>query len=132
MMISTKGRYALRVLIDLAEHHNGSYISMKSVAERQELSLKYMEKILPLLVSAGFVESVQGRGGGYRLVRKPQEYTIGEILRQAEGSLAPVACLECTPAGCRRTETCKTLPLWRGLDKVVNEYLDSITLADLA
>lgn len=131
MMISTKGRYALRVMIDLAEHYDGNYISMKSVAERQEISLKYMEKILPLLVSAKFVEGVHGRGGGYRLTRKPEEYPAGEILRQTEGDLAPVACLECGAEKCDRMADCRTLPLWEDLNKVVNQYLDGVTLADL-
>lgn len=137
MMVSTKGRYALRVMIDLAEHYDGNYISMKSVAERQEISLKYMEKILPLLVSAKFIEGVHGRGGGYRLIKDPKDCLVGDILRQTEGSLAPVACLgSCSgnseqPFECKRTADCRTLPLWAGLDKVINEYLDSVTLADL-
>lgn len=131
MMISTKGRYALRVMIDLAEHYDGNYISMKSVAERQEISLKYMEKILPPLVAAQLVEGVHGRGGGYRLTRKPEEYPIGEILRQTEGDLAPVSCLECGAQQCARSAECRTLPLWEGLDKVINQYLNSVTLADL-
>jgi len=131
MMISTRGRYALRVMIDLAEHYDGSYISMKSVADRQEVSLKYMEKILPLMVSAGLVEGVHGRGGGYKLTRKPEEYTINEILSVTEGNLAPVSCLEPGAELCTRKDQCRTLSLWVGLDKVVSEYLDGIRLSDL-
>ena len=130
-MVSTRGRYALRVMIDLAEHDNGKYISMKSVAERQGISLKYMEKILPLLVSANLIEGVHGRGGGYKLTRKPEEYTVNEILGPAEGTLAPVACLEEGSQLCTRKDQCRTLPLWVGLDKVVTEYLDGIHLSDL-
>ncbi len=131
MMISTKGRYALRVMIDLAENSHGEYVSMKSIAERQELSLKYIEKILPLLVADKLIEGVHGRGGGYRLTREPQEYRASEILRVAEGDLAPVACLECDAEKCERMDDCRTLPLWKGLDKVINDYLDNYSLADL-
>ena len=130
-MVSTRGRYALRVMIDLAEHDNGKYISMKSVAERQGVSLKYMEKILPLLVSANLIEGVHGRGGGYKLTRNPEEYTVNEILSVAEGTLAPVACLEEGAPLCDRKDQCRTLPLWAGLDKVVSEYLNGIHLSDL-
>lgn len=131
MMVSTRGRYALRVMIDLAEHSDGKYMAMKSVAERQEISLKYLEKILRLLVSANLVEGVQGKGGGYRLTRAPQEYPISEILQLTEGSLAPVACLECGAEQCKRAGDCRTLPMWRELDRLINEYLGNITLADL-
>ena len=131
MMISTRGRYALRVMIDLAEHGNGRYIAMKSVAERQEISLKYMEKILRLLVGARLVEGVQGKGGGYRLTRPPRDYPVSEILTLTEGTLAPVACLECGAAPCQRAAECRTLPLWRKLDKLINDYLSTVTLADL-
>lgn len=130
-MVSTRGRYALRVMIDLAEHDNGKYISMKSVAERQGVSLKYMEKILPLLVSANLIEGVHGRGGGYKLTRNPEEYTVNEILSVAEGTLAPVACLEEGAQLCDRKDQCRTLPLWAGLDKIVSEYLNGIHLSDL-
>ena len=130
-MISTKGRYAIRVLLDLAEHHNGSYIPMKEVAARQEISLKYIERIMPALKTAGLVASVHGIGGGYRLTREPEEYTVGEILRLTEGSLAPVACLECGAKPCSRAPHCPTLPVWSELDKVINGYLDGVTLADL-
>jgi len=131
MMISTRGRYALRVMIDLAEQSSGRYIPMKDIAERQGLSLKYLERILPVLTKNGIVEGVQGKGGGYRLCRSPEEYTAGEILRLTEGSLAPVSCMECGAELCDRAADCRTRPLWHGLDKVVSDYLDSVTLADL-
>ncbi len=131
MMVSTRGRYALRVMIDLAEHSNGKYMAMKSVAERQEISLKYLEKILRLLVSANLVEGVHGKGGGYRLTRPPQGYSVHEILKLTEGSLAPVACLECGAEECKRAGECRTLPMWTELNRLVNGYLENITLADL-
>lgn len=130
-MVSTRGRYALRVMIDLAEHSNGKYMAMKSVAERQEISLKYLEKILRLLVSANLVEGVHGKGGGYRLTRAPQDYSVREILKLTEGSLAPVACLECGAEKCKRAGECRTLPMWTELNRLVNGYLENITLADL-
>ena len=131
MMVSTRWRYALRVMIDLAEHSNGKYMAMKSVAERQEISLKYLEKILRLLVSANLVEGVHGKGGGYRLTRPPQDYSVHEILKLTEGSLAPVACLECGAEECKRAGECRTLPMWTELNRLVNGYLENITLADL-
>ena len=131
MMVSTRGRYALRVMIDLAEHSDGGFIAMKEVAQRQEISLKYLERILPLLVEAGLVEGLRGKGGGYRLTREPDEYPLGEILRKTEGDLAPVACLECGAVPCTRTAECRTLPMWKELDAIINNYLDSKTLADL-
>lgn len=131
MMVSTRGRYALRVMIDLAEHSNSKYMAMKSVAERQEISLKYLEKILRLLVSANLVEGVHGKGGGYRLTRPPQDYSVHEILKLTEGSLAPVACLECGAEKCKRAGECRTLPMWTELNRLVNGYLENITLADL-
>ena len=131
VMVSTRGRYALRVMIDLAEHSNGKYMAIKSVAERQEISLKYMEKILRLLVSANLIEGVHGKGGGYRLTRNPQDYPISEILQLTEGSLAPVACLECGEEKCKRAAECRTLPMWTELGRLVNGYLEKITLADL-
>ena len=131
MMISTRGRYALRVMIDLAEHDDGAYIPMKEVAQRQDISLKYLERILPILVSAKLVEGLHGKGGGYRLTRKPEDYRISEILRLTEGDLAPVACLECNAEKCKRTAECRTLPMWMELNRRVNEYLDSVTIADL-
>lgn len=131
MKISSRGRYALRVMIDLAEHDDGAYIPMKEVAQRQAISLKYLEKILPLLVAGKLVEGIQGKGGGYRLTRPPKEYPISEILRLTEGDLAPVACLECGSSECVRTADCRTLPMWSELNRRVNEYLDSVTIADL-
>lgn len=131
MMISTRGRYALRVMIDLAEHQGEGYIPMKDVAKRQDVSLKYMEKILPVLAKNGIVEGIQGKGGGYRLSREPKDYTVGEILRLTEGSLAPVSCLECGAQPCRKAGDCRTLPMWTELDRRVNEYLDGVTLSQL-
>ena len=131
MMISTRGRYCLRVMIDLAEHQGDGYIPMKDVADRQDISLKYLEKILPVLVKNCIVEGLQGKTGGYRLSRKPEEYTLGEILRLTEGSLAPVACLECGTAPCDKAADCRTLPIWTELDWRINEYLNSVTVADL-
>ena len=130
-MVSTRGRYALRVMIDIAENGDGKYTAMKSVAERQGISLKYMEKILPLLVSANLIEGVHGKGGGYRLTREPKDYSVSEILNVTEGSLAPVACLECGAEACKRTAECRTLPMWMELNRIVNDYLDKVTLADL-
>ena len=131
MMISTRGRYALRVMIDLAEHQEDGYTPMKDVAKRQSVSLGYMEKIMPVLVKNGIVEGLQGKTGGYRLIRKPEEYTLGEILRLTEGSLAPVACLECGATPCDKATDCRTLPVWTELDRRINEYLDSVTVSDL-
>ena len=131
MMVSTRGRYALRVMIDLAEHMDDGYIAMKNVAERQDVSLKYLEKILPVLVAGNLVEGIHGKGGGYRLTRQPKDYPVGEILRLTEGDLAPVSCLEPDADICPRSHQCRTLSLWQGLDKVINEYLDSVTIADL-
>lgn len=131
MMISTRGRYALRVLLDLAENQTDGYIAMKKVAERQGISLKYIERIMPVLSKNNYVEGVHGKGGGYRLTRKPEEYRVGDILRLTEGDLAPVACLGCDAKPCERAGTCKTLPMWTDFYRVVNEYFDGITLADL-
>ncbi|MBQ3275824.1 MAG: RrF2 family transcriptional regulator [Oscillospiraceae bacterium] len=131
MMISTRGRYALRVMIDLAEHQNGGYIPMKDVAERQEISLKYIERIMPVLTRSGCVEGVHGKGGGYRLTRAPEDYTAGEILRLAEGDLSPVACLQEGAKPCPRAAECRTLPMWREFHALTRRYFDGITLADL-
>ena len=132
MMVSTRGRYALRVMIDLAEHRGSGYIPMKDVAARQEISLKYIEQIVPVLTKNGFVEGVHGRGGGYRLCREPEDYTAGEILRLVEGDLAPVSCLTPDAPPCPRAAECRTLPMWREFCRITNEYFDSITLAALA
>ena len=131
MMISTKGRYALRVMIDLAEHREDGYIPMKEVADRQEISLKYLERILPVLSKNNLVEGIHGIGGGYRLSRAPEEYTVGEILRLEEGDLAPVACLACGAEPCNRQAYCKTLSMWKKFYTLTNDYFDGITIADL-
>ena len=131
-MISTRGRYALRVMIDLAEHRSGRYIPMKEVAARQEISLKYIERIMPLLTKAGLVDGQHGKGGGYMLRREPESYTAGEILRAAEGDLAPVACLSCGAQPCPRAAMCRTLPMWERYYKLTNDFFDSVTLAELA
>lgn len=131
MMISTRGRYALRVLIDLAEHSDNSYVPMKEVAERQEISLKYLERILPVLAKNHLIDGVHGKGGGYKLTRKPEEYPVGEILRLTERDLAPVSCLECNAEQCHRTGDCRTLPMWSKLHDMINTYLDGVTIADL-
>lgn len=131
MLISTKGRYALRVMIDLAEHQTDEFISLKGIAERQEISEKYLESIIRMLVKARVLESLRGKGGGYRLKKTPDEYTVGSILRLTEESLAPVACLEEGADVCPKQAKCRTLPLWKGLDKVIHDYLESMTIADL-
>lgn len=137
MMISTKGRYALRVMIDLAQQNlkgdgNNDYISLKAISERQQISMKYLEAIVAVLNKAGFLQSLRGKDGGYRLARKPSEYTIGSVLKLTEGSLAPVACLEgsCDTV-CQCSDGCITLPLWQKLDGVIDGYLESVTLEDL-
>ncbi len=131
MLISTKGRYALRVMIDLAEHQDSERTPLKEIAERQEISQKYIEAIMTLLSKSGLVDAVHGKGGGYMLNRKPEDYKIGEILRLTEGSLSPVVCLEAGAAECPRKDNCRTLPLWTKLDELVEGYLDSVSLADL-
>ena len=132
MMISTKGRYALRIMIDLAQHNNNQFLSLNDVAQRQNISVKYLESIVATLYKAGFLESLRGKKGGYRLKYEPSYYTIGAILQTAEGTLAPVTCLDKTKNFvCDRSSNCLTLPLWQKLDDVVNDYLESITLADL-
>lgn len=131
MLISTKGRYAMRVLIDLAEHRSDGYIPLKAIAQRQGISEKYLESIIKLLVKAKLLTGVRGKGGGYRMTRPPEQYTVGQVLRLTEESLAPVSCLEDGADACERAAECRTLELWQGLDKVINEYLDSVTVADL-
>lgn len=131
MLISTKGRYALRVMADLAEHPSEGYIPLKEIAQRQEISEKYLEAIIKILVRAKLLSGVRGKGGGYKLTRAPEQYAVGAILRLTEDSLAPVACLEENASPCARAADCLTLPLWQGLDRAINEYLDSVTLADL-
>ena len=131
MLISTKGRYALRVMIDLAENQKDGYVPLKETADRQEISEKYLEGILKTLVQQNMLTGVRGKGGGYRLTRPPENYTVGEILRLTEGSLAPVACLESGARPCPRMAQCRTLPMWEGLDRLISQYLDGITVADL-
>lgn len=130
-MISTKGRYSIRILLDLAEHRNGGYIPIKEVAARQEISLKYVEKLMPALKNAGLIDSTHGIGGGYRLTREPDGYTLWEILRLAEGDLAPVACLQENAAACSRAAACRTLPVWEKYYELTKDYFSGITLADL-
>ena len=131
MLISTKGRYALRVMIDLVEHQSEGYVPLKEIAERQEISEKYLESIIKILVKAKMLDGLRGKGGGYKLTRAPEQYTVGSILRLTEESLAPVSCLENGAVPCARAAECRTLPMWQGLDKVINEYLDGILLSDL-
>lgn len=131
MLISTKGRYALRVMTDLAEHPTEGYVPLKEIARRQDISEKYLEAIIKILVKAKLLSGVRGKGGGYRLTRPPERYTVGEILRLTEESLAPVACLGTDASSCARAASCRTLPLWQGLDRVIAQYLDGVTLADL-
>ena len=131
MLISTKGRYALRVMIDLAEHQAEGFIPLKVIAERQEISEKYLESIIKLLVKARLLNGVRGKGGGYQLTKAPEQHTVGSILRLTEDSMAPVSCLESGADACPRAAECRTLSLWQGLDKVINDYLDNITLMDL-
>ena len=130
-MISTRGRYALRVMIDLAEHGGGDFVPMKEVAARQEISLKYIERIMPLLTKENLVEGLHGKGGGYRLCRPPEDYSVGEILRITEGELAPVACLERGAKPCPRAADCRTLPMWQKYYAMTNEFFDGISIADL-
>lgn len=131
MIVSTRGRYALRVLIDMAEHNNDDRIPLKEIAERQEISQKYIEAIMSLLSKNGIVNGVHGKGGGYKLVKKPSEYKIGEILEITEGTFAPVACLEKNAESCPREPNCRTLPMWSKLDNLIKNFLDSVTIADL-
>ncbi|MGI5888536.1 MAG: RrF2 family transcriptional regulator [Oscillospiraceae bacterium] len=131
MLISTKGRYALRVIIDLAEHMNGSFIPMKDVAERQNISLKYIERIMPSLAEAGLVESASGRGGGYRFAGRPDRCRVGDVLRASGEDLSPVACLSGGRDGCSMAASCRTLDMWRKYRDMTVEYFDGITIADL-
>ena len=131
MLISTKGRYALRIMIDLAEHQTDEFISLREIAQRQEISEKYLESIVRMLVKAKVVESLRGKGGGYRLNKTPDQYTVGSILQLTEESLAPVSCLEKNADPCPRSGWCRTLTLWQGLDKVIHDYLERVTIADL-
>ena len=132
MIVSTKGRYALRVMIDLAEHQAERYVPLKEVAARQDISEKYLENILKVLVQNGFLEGLRGKGGGYRLTRSPDQYTVAEILLLTEGSLAPVSCLTPGAPACERMANCRTYTMWKGLNDLIADYFGKITLADLA
>ena len=132
MIVSTKGRYALRVMIDLAEHQADKYVPLKEVAARQEISEKYLENILKVLVQNGFLEGLRGKGGGYRLTRSPEQYTVEEILNLTEGNLATVSCLTPGAPTCHRMAECRTYNMWKGLDEMISDYFSKITLADLA
>ena len=130
-MISTKGRYALRMMVDLAQHQGEGFISLKDIASRQDISKKYLEQIIPILNRTSLLQTSRGFAGGYKLVKAPKDYTVGEILRATEGSLAPVTCLEGETNNCPRCGECATLFVWEGLQKVETEYLDGITLQDI-
>ncbi len=130
-MVSTRGRYALRVLIDLAERGTEEFVPLKDITKKEGISKKYLESIMTLLSKNNMVEGVHGKGGGYRLNRPAKDYTVGMILRLTEGDLSPVACLAPEAEICQRAEICKTLPMWKGLKKVVNDYLESVTIEDL-
>ncbi len=131
LMVSTRGRYALRVLVDLAEQDSDRYITLREIAERQEISEKYLESIAKELVKAGFLDGLRGKGGGYRLAQLPEEIGVLDVLKLTEGSLAPVACLEEGAKSCPRASNCRTLPLWEGLNRVVCEYLRHYTVREL-
>ena len=131
MKISTKGRYALRMMLDLAKNGQEGYVSLRDVSERQDVTVKYLEQIATALSRAGYIHSQRGNSGGYRLTREPDGYRVGDILRATEGSLAPVACLADEENVCPRSGDCDTLPFWQGLDEAVTRYVDSVTLGDL-
>ena len=131
MIVSTKGRYALRVMLCFAQRGSDEYVPLKEIAEAEDISQKYLESIMTILSKAGFVDAVHGKGGGYRLNRKPEEYTVGSILKLTEGSLAPVSCTAQGAAACSRTTCCQTLPMWEKLEKMIDEFFEGITLADL-
>lgn len=130
-MITTRGRYALRVLIDLAQQDQNKYTPMKEISARQGISLKYLEQIMPVLIKGKIVDGVSGKGGGYRLSRTPEEYTIYEILTLTEGSLAPVACLHCNADKCKRSDKCRTLPMWQKYNELTTDFFANISLAEL-
>lgn len=129
--MTSKGRYALRVMLDLAQHPDEGYISLKTVAERQDISMKYLESIVGSLKKAELVESSRGKDGGYRLGRSPEDYSVGEILRCLEDNLAPVACIRAGSVDCEHAAACMTVPMWKELDEITNAYLDGVTLEDL-
>ena len=131
MIVSTRGRYALRVMIDLTEHNDGGYVPLNDIAKRQGISEKYLESVVAALVKAGLLEGLRGKKGGYRLTKRPEEYTVGSVLRLTEKSLAPVACLDCEENTCERRDTCKTLPLWKKLDALLEGFFDGINFKEL-
>lgn len=131
MMITTKGRYALRVMIDIAENSHGAYITLADIAKRQEISEKYLESIVAVLSKNNFLNALRGKGGGYTLSREPGQYTVGDILKLTEGSLATVACLKNQPNTCTFAPKCRTIGMWSKLDKMVDDFFEGITLADL-
>lgn len=131
MMVSTKGRYALIVMIDLAKNQGDSYVSLADISERQKLSMKYLENVVSILNKGGMLESLRGKNGGYRLAKKPTEYTMDEILSLTEGSLAPVECIKNNDINCERAASCLTLPLWVGLDRAISKYLSQVSLEDV-
>ncbi|WP_461247564.1 RrF2 family transcriptional regulator [Treponema sp. R6D11] len=131
MKISTKGRYSLRMLLDLAEHKNDGFIPLKDISQRQGISKKYLEQIVTLLSRPDILRTNRGNKGGYMLAKEPDKYTVGQILRITEGGLSPVSCLEDNPNQCTQMKECKTLPVWQGLEKAINKYLDGITLQDI-
>ena len=131
MLVSTKGRYALRVMVELACHNREEYVPLRTIAQQQGISEKYLESILTVLSKAGAIDGLRGKGGGYRLNREAKNYSVGEILRLAEGTLAPVSCLDCTPNKCERAASCRTLPVWEKLNTLICNYLYSVSLADL-
>ena len=131
MIVSTKGRYALRVMVRLALDKEDGYIPLKEIAEAEGISQKYLEAIMTTLSKAGFVDAVHGKGGGYRLNRKAEEYTVGSILKLTEGSLSAVSCTAQGAAACSRSECCNALPMWEKLDRMIDEFFEGITIADL-
>ena len=131
MMISTRGRYALRIMLDIAEFQRDGYVPLRDSAERQEISKKYLEQIVTIPGVSKMLEAKGGKNGGYRLAKSPDEYTVGEVLRAAEGTLCPVTCLEGNHDPCTRSAYCSVLPIWKGLEGVINEYLDGMTLQDV-
>ena len=131
MKISTRGRYALKIMLDLALNYSDDYVSLRGIAERQNVSAKYLEQIIAMLANAKLIKSTRGKSGGYMLSRHPSEYTVGEILRATEGSLAPISCVEDSPNKCTQSGCCPTLFFWEGLNRTINEYIDSTTLEDV-
>ncbi len=130
-MVTTKGRYALGMLLQLAQQPADRFVSLKTIAERQQVSMKYLEMIVSLLNKGGLVESTRGKDGGYRLARKAEEITVAQVLRATEGSMAPVSCISCGESSCEHADTCLTLPMWQRLDQLTDRYLSGVTLSDL-